>query len=376
MIVAQRVLWEKTPLVMVVIHVSLDISILSLVDLVLSAHLVNTKHLRDKQLVYHVLLVRRIQTLVNQDVPPAQKDMPSLQVDKLTVFHVSLVHLQEQQILLLVSLVQQVDFSKYPRSRTLGTMSNTTTATECVPCSQGWAPSDARDGCVMCAPGFYSSDGTSCKLCSENEVSFGGAIECERCPAGYEAFGKDECRACPPGKVSTDGISCRVCDNTYATENRTDCKPCPIYSSLSLNGTMCFCQSGFYQKGNWPNIECVQCSPGADCKGGEMALSLQYVESAPAYWRSDPDSLLFYECPVKEACPGGALAACSPGYRGVLCGSCEKGYGKVLQRCKRCPDAYAVSVVLLFITVAVVLILLIIYILRQIHESGKNRSCQ
>ena len=81
--------------------------------------------------------------------------------------------------------------------------------------------------------------------------------------------------------------------------------------------------------------------------------------AAPSYW-AGMQSERFYECPMPQACLGGArgsgstpsaagggggssssnttAAVCAPGYTGILCAICEDGYFLQFGECARCPD--------------------------------------
>ena len=143
-------------------------------------------------------------------------------------------------------------------------------------------------------------------------------------------------RSCYPGEEETE-ISCDVCRPTEYT-----------FSPASPG--------------------CQQCEPHAICNGGAAMVP------EDGYWHSTPFSPQFHECIVREACsyPGReeiltafyadryaveielrsanqSLEAgekpifpndeqCASGYRGVLCGSCEPGYGHFPGgECVECP---------------------------------------
>ncbi|GMH38052.1 hypothetical protein BSKO_05936 [Bryopsis sp. KO-2023] len=106
-----------------------------------------------------------------------------------------------------------------------------------------------------------------------------------------------------------------------------------------------------------PEAGCQECEKNAICNGGAALVP------RGGYWHSTPFSPQFHECLVSAACrypnrgenllefyedptqlkPSNDMVAekdyeqCAEGYRGVLCGSCEDGYGHLVGgECTKC----------------------------------------
>eukprot|EP00210_Caulerpa_lentillifera_P004309 g4112.t1 len=144
-------------------------------------------------------------------------------------------------------------------------------------------------------------------------------------------------------------------------------KACTIgqYIHDSLCMTCPSDQYGF----NTLEVSCVVCEPHAICEGGAVLVPIQ------GYWHSTPFSPQFHSCFLPEACTYesrtkklthfhtdteqlqellnqldqyiedneehpdfSAYKQCADGYEGVLCGSCEAGYGRAINgECSKCP---------------------------------------
>ncbi|CDW85178.1 UNKNOWN [Stylonychia lemnae] len=76
------------------------------------------------------------------------------------------------------------------------------------------------------------------------------------------------------------------------------------------------CPRGYYSF-DQNSTKCQRCPQGAECKGGTSILLDQGL------WRSQAESLIFYQCSNKDACLGGQEPQkCSEGYKGKLCSQC------------------------------------------------------
>mmetsp|Transcript_10898 Transcript_10898/g.21305 ORF Transcript_10898/g.21305 Transcript_10898/m.21305 type:complete len:1423 (-) Transcript_10898:160-4428(-) len=103
-------------------------------------------------------------------------------------------------------------------------------------------------------------------------------------------------------------------------------------------GTDCVkCSEGTYSLD--PSIECKECPAGAKCYGGALMVPKF------GYWRSSKATDNFLECLNKYACLGSPkiipdlTGACSTGYKGNLCHSCDIGYSRSARNeCGKCPD--------------------------------------
>ena len=218
-------------------------------------------------------------------------------------------------------------------------------------------------------PGHYTSDygSTDCSPCSPGSQVNNNRTGCDLCPAGtFATFnGTETCSKCADGTISSN-TSCSACpDNSQVIENTCICISginyfLPNFHLLSLE---------FYQSGVWPSMSCEPCPIGGYCAGGSTFAT---IESDYKYWRSSGDSLTFYLCNSASACPGGKPGTCGIGYTGVLCDSCENGYGKLLTSCSKCFNSYVVTVFFLFFTSLFALFLLCVYLWNQVRKVGEN----
>jgi hypothetical protein len=60
------------------------------------------------------------------------------------------------------------------------------------------------------------------------------------------------------------------------------------------------------------------------------------------------------------------------GYGGVICGICKHNYGSIFGKCQPCPGNNVVNIFFLFLTVIVIIILLGVYVKRQLRDDAKN----
>ncbi|CAD7698852.1 unnamed protein product [Ostreobium quekettii] len=150
-------------------------------------------------------------------------------------------------------------------------------------------------------------------------------------------------RPCRPGEVS---LNVSVVDYS---------------SGRQVTGLACEnCSAGQFSV--FPSSPCRPCDINAACPGGAASFPKD------GYWHSGPFSVQFHECIIREACAyeggqeggreerlggfftslteedvvGGpvsndAYPQCAKGYRGVLCGSCDSGFGHFANgECRKC----------------------------------------
>lgn len=149
--------------------------------------------------------------------------------------------------------------------------------------------------------------------------------------------------------------SCRKGEYSAANE----CRECPLNRYSFTNTTKL----------------CTRCEEHAICSGGAALVPI------PGYWHSTPFSPQFHRCFLREACDftnrskeleqfytdptrvDSSLAAldeyldeggkqpefegydqCAEGYDGILCGSCEEGFGRSFNgECRQCPDDKSIA---------------------------------
>ena len=151
---------------------------------------------------------------------------------------------------------------------------------------------------------------------------------------------------------------------------------------------------------------CSDCENHAKCSGGSTLVPVD------GYWHSTPFSPQFHECIIKEACKradretvlkayykdSNKISAdiatlnayilnkngttprpsyddyvqCSPGYEGILCGSCEAGYGHSAGgECVKCPNSRRKAIELTAISTGINFIALVLAVLSML-KSFKN----
>ena len=151
---------------------------------------------------------------------------------------------------------------------------------KCNTCPIGYAATDPREPCSMCAAGLYMDDA----------------------PDKRTAFG---CKNCLPGKSSKPGAS------------------------------KCTCPAEFYLL-NATSEDCIPCKGSMNCS--EAGMYLETIETMPGYWRQHNKTDVFYSCKDQENCIGGVISEQCEEKRGsMLCEVCFDGHTKVGSDCIACP---------------------------------------
>ena len=150
-----------------------------------------------------------------------------------------------------------------------------------------------------------------------------------------------ELRNCTIGEaLMNNNHTCSPCSNlTYNLQAETLCKACPI-------GGIC------YGKAN--------------------------IVAAAGYWRTGPDSDIFYPCPNSAACLqerlNNANGSCLTGYKGVLCQSCELGYSSENGNiCNKCLDD-SQNILMLIGMIVLILTIVVIITISNIKGAYKDQS--
>eukprot|EP00210_Caulerpa_lentillifera_P003173 g3032.t1 len=153
------------------------------------------------------------------------------------------------------------------------------------------------------------------------------------------------------------------------------------YPGETIAGNVCEqCEPGTYSFD--PKSKCRDCPDRAQCAGNSSLVPID------GYWHSSPFSTQFHSCIVKEACsyPGRNThleayydnttqvskhlailnssyysgpdyfenyEQCQEGYKGVLCGSCQNGYGHIAGgECVECSESRGLSALIVILLVA------------------------
>lgn len=146
------------------------------------------------------------------------------------------------------------------------------------------------------------------------------------CLAGYYAVtAADPCTPCPAGQFSQAAGSnkCVPCADGFYTNSTgsSTCTRCPansaIYSPPGDSLSKCLCVRDFYRNRTGG---CDACPLGGTCAGMDTD-----PVAKPGYWNTANNPGFFYPCESDQACPGGSIDRCNPGYTGYMCSLCEKG---------------------------------------------------
>ena len=163
----------------------------------------------------------------------------------------------------------------------------------------------------------------------------------EPCPKGAYCLSRSVTpRLCPVGtyRDTTGGVVVASCD------------PCPLYTSTASEGATsldaCLCSTGYYTKETTtPDVTtntggaeqhgdaCVKCIENV-MVCDEVVMRIENIKAAPGYWRVDPYTINFIQCPYGEnACGnssnstqgGNGTGNCKIGHEGFLCAMCADG---------------------------------------------------
>ena len=240
----------------------------------------------------------------------------------------------------------------------------------------GYKEVDWNEPCIVCPLGasipFHISAASDSKLCrcSDGSEFDDASGEC-KCSLGYFGSANDaSCHPCPFGSYKDflgDSESCLECVSVIGEGATTD-------DIKSNSSEACTCKYGFVRVGN----ECINCPVGADCSKRQI----KDVAGLPGYWRYSENSTKWNECEQPlgfHVCENSATQdssgvvtkrTCRKGHLGVLCASCEHGWGKNLGVCTECSTGLALPI--LGCIFGFLLLLLVLYIVtfegvRRIH---------
>jgi hypothetical protein len=133
----------------------------------------------------------------------------------------------------------------------------------------------------------------------------------------------------PPGtdillKVNTDSISKEKIANAYPLLKRS-------FPDIYIKGRLRLCLKGEFQTTDY---KCIMCSDGfftlednqsqcKECPENAVCTEGYNILLDSGYWRENTSSIDIFECYNKNACIGGNMSICAPGYEGKLCHSCS-----------------------------------------------------
>ena len=118
----------------------------------------------------------------------------------------------------------------------IGTMSNTTGQSACMPCSPGtYALTTGSKACTVAAAGYYAPNATKVTICpigsSTNNQT--GQTQCTPCEPGYVATvaGSKSCTWCPDGSYCLNATSSILCPKGKASRNHSNSSVYNRYNS-------------------------------------------------------------------------------------------------------------------------------------------------
>ncbi|KAJ8036445.1 Leucine-rich repeat-containing G-protein coupled receptor 4 [Holothuria leucospilota] len=242
--------------------------------------------------------------------------------------------------------------------------------------------------------------------------------ECQPCPTGTFGNTMNECLPCPSGGFYQDEIgksgknpnemACKQCRNgTYVKErgkgvSPEKCEVCPDGTNRNIPAgyRACRCKTNYTRINRYgPCSPCVD--PGVDCSQDFQALKPGYFWSwdFPNARISDYQKFVqnlkreemnlvnnyttytgeiprVFKCPRKDSCINNdnvtIKVACARGYKGWLCGKCDKGFYPALNTCLPCPKVAALLAVFLgFLLVCILLCMLLSW---QIERGVKHKK--
>jgi hypothetical protein len=222
----------------------------------------------------------------------------------------------------------------------------------CTACPAGKGPNKDNTDCVECTEKQYSIEGT-CQPCAAPNVVDESHQTCESCPPGKEQnLARNECVRCVAGKYSRHGSKCESCITPFIVSNdQTDCNSADGSGSYDAGLGVVRCFETDQPLASDLSTEtsglvlcppCVHCSTGGAKNRTEgMTLRAGYAlrPKAPPSLRGKPiESIAVFRCPVAVAClESDNGTRCAEGYDGPLCGTCAGSYGKQKDHtCARC----------------------------------------
>eukprot|EP00803_Ostreobium_quekettii_P001172 evm.model.scf_388.6 EVM.evm.TU.scf_388.6 scf_388:61491-71525(-) len=167
-------------------------------------------------------------------------------------------------------------------------------------------------------------------------------------------------------------------EGLVSTTMTVEIRNCSVGEEAEISGKSCHrCSTNFYTFR--PEQNCLQCPEHAICSGGAALVPSE------GFWHSTPYSPNILECIVRDACRYSQRAdrltafyanisalvpsnmtvlndeypQCAKGYQGVLCGSCEPGFGHIAGgECEECElgRSAVIAIILLFAVWSMLLI--------------------
>ena len=234
-----------------------------------------------------------------------------------------------------------------------------------------------------CGIGFY---GNSTAIGSQSSSSCSGP-----CPPSHycDSHGTTKPTFCGRGQFTqpltgaTSDSSCHYCRQGYhlgenlggnSSVGLPTCERCPAntttrYARGGVDVTSCMCQAGFWDSAAGTGRECSKCPTGGNCPKGDLNTTSATLDVKATFWRPTMFSRP-HICPYPQTCKGGnvttaiyddsssALCNESLRVRGAFCTLCEYPDEVFHRRSYSCGPPSAMSSLVWFVVVIVVLVLL------------------
>ena len=204
---------------------------------------------------------------------------------------------------------------------------------ECKKCERGRYVGEAgRESCESCAVGTYqnSESASTCLACAAGTVApLVGSEDCAECSSSVDfqpEAGQAACVPCPAHSIAVNGHTDCHCGVYYYAIPYTDLvvfqdvDPAGYntYYSLYIDGAE---DSSVFDPNELVGFYCALCPEGADC--GTDGTTLANVTASEGYFIGiNSAGTSFLTC-LNDHCLD--QGACSDGYTGISCASCESG---------------------------------------------------
>lgn len=219
---------------------------------------------------------------------------------------------------------------------------------QCLPCTPGTYQDEAgKQVCKICADTAFSpvSGSTACETCPANNATGVMVVVSRTCGISLDTAAGTVTDACDTNEPKTDDDSC-YCTEGYFGEPGESCSECPE------GGACCSCMELFdgdklssgdgidiFALGTiYANFDTYN-RPCSSCLYGSTAIDTPPMP-IPGFYTAKPEvkANTFLPCTPTDACKGGPLSECAPGYTGFRCGMCDENYFRDSGVCVECPN--------------------------------------
>ncbi|KAL0232335.1 hypothetical protein PCE1_002677 [Barthelona sp. PCE] len=223
------------------------------------------------------------------------------------------------------------------------TYNNATGQESCDACPAGHECLNGAIDPAECAEGWYSTDGSACRTCTQGHGCPGnGTINPTECTEGWFSEGGGICEACTQGHecLGNGTINPVKCSEGWYSTDGSACVACTQGHECLGNGTInpVKCSEGWYST---DGSACVACTPGHECLGngtinpaecndgwvspnGDACVSCEWFER----WYDNKTACYLPcggLCNTRQNCTTEEVCACKNGYKGADCSEFDCG---------------------------------------------------